>query len=59
MRVQLEPALDDMMGEINQMRRTAVKASTVLGEGWKLLNQAMKDGTDDPKWVKSGQTNPF
>jgi hypothetical protein len=48
-----------MMGEINQLRRTAVKASDVVGEGWKLFNQALRDGTDDPKWVKSGQTSPF
>jgi hypothetical protein len=60
LRAQLEPALDDMMGELNQMRRTAVKASDVLGEGWKLLNQAMRDGSEqDPRWVKSGQTSPF
>jgi len=49
-----------MMGELNQLRRTAVKASDVVGEGWKLLNQAMREGTEhDPRWVKSGQTNPF
>jgi len=59
LRTQLEPALDDMMVEINQLRRTAVKASDVVGEGWKLFNQAMRDGTEDPKWVKSGQTSPF
>jgi gas vesicle protein len=60
LRAQLEPALDDMMGELNQLRRTAVKASDVVGEGWKLLNQAMRDGSEqDPRWVKSGQTSPF
>jgi len=60
LRSQLEPALDDMMVELNQFRRTAVKASDVLGEGWKLLNQAMRDaGDQDPRWVKSGQTSPF
>jgi flagellar motor component MotA len=60
LRSQLEPALDDMMGELNQMRRTAVKASDVIGEGWKLLNQAMRDSSDpDPRWVKSEQKSPF
>jgi flagellar motor component MotA len=60
LRAQLEPALDDMMGELTQMRRTAVKASDVLGEGWKLLNQAMRDdGEQDPRWAKSGQKSPF
>jgi len=60
LRVQLEPALDDMMGELTQMRRTAIKASDVVGEGWKLLNQALRDGTEqNPRWAKSGQTSPF
>jgi flagellar motor component MotA len=60
LRSQLEPALDDMMVELKQMRRTAVKASDVIGEGWNLLNQALRDGTErDPRWVKSGQTSPF
>jgi len=49
-----------MMSELTQLRRTAVKASDVVGEGWKLLNQAMRDGSDeDPRWVKSGQKSPF
>ena len=60
LRSQLEPALDDMMVELNQLRRTAVKASDVVGEGWKMLNQALREGTEqDPRWVKSGQTSPF
>jgi flagellar motor component MotA len=60
LRSQLEPALDEMMGELNQLRRTAVKASDVVSEGWKILNQAMRDSSEqDPRWVKSGQTSPF
>jgi flagellar motor component MotA len=60
LRSQFEPALDDMMVELTQLRRTAVKASDVVGEGWKLLNEALRDGTEqDPRWVKSGQTSPF
>lgn len=60
LRSQLEPALDDMMVELAQLRRTAVKASDVVGEGWKMLNEALRDGTEpDPRWVKSGQTSPF
>jgi len=60
LRSELEPALDDIMAELHQFRRTAVKASEVVSEGWQILNNAIRAGSEqDPRWVKSGQTSPF
>lgn len=64
-RRQLEPQLEDLMREFNQFRGTLAKASSVAGEGWRLLNETMQEhaptqdhGTDIP-FARSGQSHPF
>jgi hypothetical protein len=38
-RDQIEPKLDDFMGEITRMRGTVEKARTAANEGWRSLNE--------------------
>lgn len=59
-RRQLEPALDDLVRELNSFRHTVEKAAGVASEGWKLLNEALGDsaGTHTSRFPGS-QTSPF
>ena len=43
-RDQIEPKLDDFMGEISRVRGTVEKARTAANEGWRSLND-MAAGT--------------
>jgi hypothetical protein len=60
LRRQLEPALDDLMRELNQFRGTVTRAAGVASEGWRLLNDAMGDaGTQAHRYANPHQTTPF
>ena len=60
LRQQLEPALDDLMRELNQFRGTVSRAAGVASEGWRLLNDAIADaGTQPHRYANPHQTTPF
>jgi hypothetical protein len=46
LRQQIEPRLDDFMGEISRMRGTVEKARAVADEGWRSLS----DLAGSTKW---------
>jgi hypothetical protein len=59
-RRQLEPALDDIVRELNSFRRTVEKAAGVATEGWKLLNEAIGEtGGRQSARFPGTQTSPF
>jgi hypothetical protein len=64
-RRQLEPQLEELARELEQFRGTVRRASSVAGQGWRLLNEAMQENvgthqqaTDAP-FARSGQSHPF
>ncbi len=57
-RRQLEPALDDFSRELLSFRDTVQKAAGVANEGWKLLNEAMGEGPQAPRYPGT-QSSPF
>jgi len=59
LRRQLEPALDDFARELMSFRSTVQKAAGVASEGWKLLNDALGEGTLPPRYAGPRQTSPF
>lgn len=60
MRRQLEPTLDDFARELMSFRSTVQKAAGVASEGWKLLNDALGEGTlPPPRYAGPRQTSPF
>ena len=60
LRRQLEPALDDFARELNSFRATVHKAAGVANEGWKLLNEALGEGGQQPpRYAAPHQTSPF
>ncbi len=48
LRRQIEPALDDIARELNSFRVTMQRAAGVANEGWKLLNETLGDGGQQP-----------
>jgi hypothetical protein len=59
-RRQFEPALDDIARELHSFRATVQKAAGVANEGWKLLNEALGEGTQPPpRYPGTHQTSPF
>jgi len=48
-RDQIEPKLDDFIGEISRVRGTVDKARTAADEGWKSLTD-MAAGTQGGRW---------
>jgi uncharacterized membrane-anchored protein YhcB (DUF1043 family) len=58
-RRQLEPMLDDALRELNSFRHTVEKAARVAGEGWKLLNEAIGEAGDRPRYSIPHQSTPF
>lgn len=58
-RRQLEPALDDIARELNSFRHTVEKAARVAGEGWKLLEEAMGEAGERPRYPTPHQSTPF
>jgi gas vesicle protein len=60
LRRQLEPALEDVAQELNSFRTTVQKAAGVASEGWKLLGDALGEGTERPtRYPSPHQTSPF
>jgi gas vesicle protein len=60
LRRQIEPALDDIARELNHFRGTVQRASNVASEGWKLLNEALGEGGQQPpRYPTAHQTSPF
>ena len=47
-RDQIEPRLDDFIGEITRMRGTVEKARTAANEGWRSLNEMT--GAGQGRW---------
>ncbi len=59
-RRQLEPALDDVARELSSFRSTVNKAAGVASEGWKLLNDAIGEGSPPaPRYPAVRQASPF
>jgi hypothetical protein len=59
LRRQLEPALDDFSRELHSFRATMQRAAGVANEGWKLLNEALGEAGQQPRYGVGGQTSPF
>ena len=59
LRRQLEPALDDIVRELNSFRATVEKTVGAAQDGWKLLNEAMGPVPSDTRYPTSNQTSPF
>ena len=60
LRAQIDPALEQFISELNQVRGTAMKAAAAASDGWKLLNDALADGTSSSRHVtQPRQTSPF
>jgi hypothetical protein len=57
-RRQLEPALEDLSRELISFRRTMNRATGVAGDGWRLLNEALGETANLPKFP-GRQTSPF
>jgi hypothetical protein len=47
-RSQIEPRLDDFIGEISRLRGTVEKARTAANEGWRSLNEMT--GANQGRW---------
>ena len=47
-RSQIEPRLDDFIGEVTRLRGTVDKARTAANEGWRSLNEIT--GTGQGRW---------
>jgi gas vesicle protein len=58
-RRQFEPALDDFARELMSFRSTVQKAAGVANEGWKLLNEALGEGGQSPRYAGPRQSSPF
>jgi hypothetical protein len=58
-RRQFEPALDDFARELMSFRSTVQKAAGVANEGWKLLNEALGEGGQAPRYAAPRQSSPF
>jgi hypothetical protein len=48
-RDQIEPKLDDFLGELTRARGTVEKARTAANEGWRSLND-IAGGTQGGRW---------
>jgi hypothetical protein len=59
LRRQIEPALDDFARELMSFRSTVQKAAGVANEGWKLLNEALGESGQPPRYTGPRQTSPF
>jgi hypothetical protein len=51
-RDQIEPRLDDFIGELRRMQGTVHKARTAAEEGWRSLNELA--GGAEPRWDTAG-----
>lgn len=51
----IEPALEDLVRELVELRGGLAQGSSVASYGWRILHDAMSD----PRVVQSRQTSPF
>jgi gas vesicle protein len=60
LRREVEPALEDIVRELNSFRGTVEKVAGVATEGWKVLSEALGEGTEPhPRYVNPHQSSPF
>ncbi len=59
LRRQIEPALDDFARELHSFRGTVQRAAGVANEGWKLLNEALGENQQPPRYPTTHQSSPF
>ena len=60
LRRQMEPALEDIVRELDSFRITVEKAAGVATEGWRVLNEALGEGAERlPRYVNPHQSSPF
>jgi hypothetical protein len=63
LRRRFEPALADLVRELDDFRGTVVKASNAASEGWRLLQDAMETGkpgsANAGRYSDPHQTSPF
>jgi gas vesicle protein len=59
LRRQIEPALDDIARELSHFRGTVRKAAGVANEGWQLLNEALGESAQPPRYPNTHQSSPF
>ena len=60
LRRQIEPALEDLTRELNSFRGTVEKAAGVATEGWKVLSEALGEGSERlPHYANPHQSSPF
>jgi hypothetical protein len=56
----IEPALDDLIRELNSFRGTFTKAAAMAGEGWKILTDiAGENRAEAFRYTHPRQTSPF
>jgi hypothetical protein len=60
LRRQIEPALEDVVRELDSFRTTVEKAAGVASEGWKVLSEALGEGPERlPRYANPHQSSPF
>lgn len=60
LRRRIEPALDDVLRELNSVRSTVQTVAGVASEGWKMLNEAIGDsGQQAQRYPAMRQSSPF
>jgi len=63
LRRRLEPAIADLVQELDSFRSTFVKASSAANEGWRLLQETLsetgKAGSGAARYPNPHQTSPF
>jgi hypothetical protein len=63
LRRRLEPALADLVRELDEFRGTIMKASNAASEGWRLLQDTMETGkpgsSSAGRYSDPHQTSPF
>jgi hypothetical protein len=63
LRRRFEPALADLVRELDDFRGTVMKASSAAGEGWRILQDAMETGKPGSasagRYTDPHQKSPF
>jgi hypothetical protein len=58
-RRQLEKTLETLEPELSHFSGTINRTASVASEGWKLLNEALGESSQAPRYVNPRQTSPF
>jgi hypothetical protein len=59
LRRQFEATLEAVAPEVVQFGATVNRAAVMASEGWRLMNDAFRDGARSPRYVAPTQTRPF